>query len=91
MWALLAGIAGLGVTLYDRSNAQNAINSSGLASGLLQIGWGLNLALGASISMAAAAFVYLLRLKPTALTAVPASPPPLAPPPVVPVPTPPPE
>jgi hypothetical protein len=82
VWALLAGLAGTGVTLYDRSNVQDAINNGGpLTSGLAQVGWGLNLALGASISMAVAAVVHLLRAPHAAASEpVPASqPPPLVP------------
>src|SRR5438270_335621 len=46
VWALIAGIAGIAVTLYDRSNVQNALDKSGaFAQALVQIGWGLNLAL----------------------------------------------
>jgi hypothetical protein len=60
VWALLGGIAGIGITLYDRSHVQHAINQGGaLARALVQIGWGLNLALAASVSMTIAAAVYL--------------------------------
>ena len=45
VWALLGGIAGTAVTLYDRSNVQDAINKGGaFAHALVQVGWGLNLA-----------------------------------------------
>ena len=59
VWALLGGLGGLAVTLYDRSHVQNAIDHGGpLAKALVQVGWGLNLALAASVSMTIAAAVY---------------------------------
>lgn len=62
VWALLGGIVGVGVTLYDRSNVQNAIDKGGaFAQALVQVGWGLNLALAASASMTVAAAVYLVK------------------------------
>jgi hypothetical protein len=58
VWAFLGGIAGVAVTLYDRSNVQDAIDRGGLfAQALVQVGWGLNLALAASVSMSLAAAV----------------------------------
>ena len=60
VWPLLGGIGGIAITLYDRSNIQNVINHGGaLARALVQVGWGLNLALAASVSMTIAAAVYL--------------------------------
>lgn len=60
IWALLGGIAGAGVSIYDRSHVQSAINHGGVfASALVRVGWGLNLDLVASISMAVAAAVYI--------------------------------
>jgi hypothetical protein len=62
VWALLGGVAGLGVTLYDRSHVERAISHAGLlARALVQVGWGLNLALAASLSMAAAGVVCLFQ------------------------------
>jgi len=88
VWALLGGIAGTAVTLYDRSNMQNAINHGGaLTQALVQIGWGLNLSLVASISMALAAVVYLMQQR---TTEQPLPPPASTPPPVA-APTPPPD
>ena len=59
VWALLGGIAGVAITLYDRSNVQNAIDKGGaFTRALVQVGWGLNLALAASASMAVAGAVY---------------------------------
>jgi hypothetical protein len=90
VWALLAGIAGVAVTLYDRSNVQDAIKSGGaLGAALAEVGWGLNLALAASASMAIAGFVYLIKHR-DAQQSLPAELPPPTPPPVG-APTPPPE
>jgi len=60
VWVILAGLAGVGVTAYDRSNVQNAIDRGGpFAQAVAQVGWGLNLALIASISMGIAGVVAL--------------------------------
>ena len=84
VWALLGGIAGVAVTLYDRSNAQNEINKGGaFVQALVQIGWGLNLALAASASMTVAAAVYWWQQREQAQ---PLPPPASAPPPVAPSP-----
>lgn len=77
IWPLLAGAVGIAVTLYDRSDLQDRINQGGaLFQALVQVGWGLNLALAASVSMAVAALVSLIQgrgvTSPT--PAVPASP-----------------
>jgi hypothetical protein len=65
VWAFLGGIAGAAITLYDRSNVQDAIDRSGaLAQTLVQIGWGLNLALLASVSMTIAGAVYAWTQRP---------------------------
>ena len=83
VWALVAGIGGLAVTIYDRNNVQNAIDKGGaLTQALASIGWGLNLALAASASMAVAGLVWAARAE--ALEAgipAPASAPPVVPPP----------
>jgi len=86
VWALLAGIAGVAVTLYDRSNMQNAIDKGGsFTQALVQIGWGLNLALVASISLAVAAVVTMVRsgeaLDPDAARLLPPPTPPVGEPP----------
>jgi hypothetical protein len=79
VWDFLAGIAGIAVTLYDRSNVQNAIDNSGaFAQALVQVGWGLNLALAASVSMTVAAAVHWFK---TREQEHPLSPPTSAPPP----------
>jgi Protein of unknown function (DUF2510) len=55
VWAILAGVAGAGTTIYDRSNVSSAISDAGpLAQSVVQVGWGLNLAMVASISLAIA-------------------------------------
>jgi hypothetical protein len=62
LWAVLGGIAGAGVTIYDRENVSSAIQSGGaLAQALVQIGWGLNLAMIASISFAIAGVVWVAK------------------------------
>jgi hypothetical protein len=79
-WALLAGVGGAAVTIYDRSNIQDKINSSDVGS-LLQVGWGLNLAMIASISLAVAGLAALASAKPQqAPVSAPPEPPPSAPP-----------
>ncbi|MDT4891481.1 MAG: hypothetical protein QOE97_516 [Pseudonocardiales bacterium] len=66
VWAMLGGVAGVAVTLYDRSNVQNAIDKGGtFTQALVQIGWGLNLALAASASMTAAGAVYWFQTRET--------------------------
>jgi hypothetical protein len=61
LWALLGGAVGTAITIYDRNNLSSAINDGGtLTRGLAQVGWGLNLALIASISLGIAGLVVLL-------------------------------
>jgi hypothetical protein len=56
--AILGGVLGVAVTLYDRHHVQSVIQDGGaLVQGLVQIGWGLNLALAASVSLAVAGIV----------------------------------
>lgn len=57
--ALLGGLLGTAVTFYDRQNVHSAIQDGGaFAQALAQIGWGLNLALLASVSLAIAGIVW---------------------------------
>jgi hypothetical protein len=106
LWVLLAGIAGVAVTLYDRSHVQNAIDRGGVfAQAIVQVGWGLNLALIASISLGIVGIVRLaqasaepsseVRPLPFAISPAPRASteaPSITPPPVPPsVPTPPPD
>jgi hypothetical protein len=61
---LLAGIAGIAVTFYDRAQVQNAIDEGGdFAQAVAHVGWGLNLALAASISLTIASAVHLVRTR----------------------------
>ncbi len=55
----LAGLAGAGVAIYDRHHAQSTIDSSGGDGLFAQIGWGLNLAIVASIGLAISAIVLM--------------------------------
>jgi hypothetical protein len=92
-WALVGGVVGAGVTLYDRSHLQHAINKAGaLGQALVQVGWGLNLALVASISMAIGGAVAWRQQSALPEPLAPAaSPPPFEPPPRAAAPTPPPD
>jgi hypothetical protein len=67
VWPLLGGLAGLAVTAYDRENLQAA----GVFAGVLQVGWGLNLALIASVSMAVAGVFAIIQARRSAPAAVP--------------------
>ncbi|HVC85788.1 MAG TPA: hypothetical protein VNC40_00030 [Gaiellaceae bacterium] len=86
IWTLLAGAAGLAVTVYDRNNIQNKINQSGaFVKALASVGWGLNLALAASASMALAGLIWVAQTggQEAALQAPLSAPPVSEPPPVV--------
>jgi len=58
--ALAGGVLGAIITIYDRSNVGDAAGEAGQAGELVQVGWGLNLAIGASISLAIAGIVWVL-------------------------------
>jgi len=61
--ALIAGLGGAAVTLYDRHNIQDKIKSGGeFAQAVASVGWGLNLAPIASISLAIAGVVWLTNM-----------------------------
>jgi hypothetical protein len=67
LWALVGGIVGAATTIHDRNTVSDAISTSGaLAQGLVQIGWGLNLAMLASISFAISGLAWLLTFTPEA-------------------------
>ena len=84
VWPFLAGAAGVAVTLYDRQNVQNAINQGGtFAQALAHVGWGLNLALLASASMAVAALASKASRQKPSLNVSSPTPPPTSPPPSV--------
>ncbi len=57
--ALLAGVVGVAVTAHDFSHLESAINHSGPFAPVVHVGWGLIVALLASISMALAGLVGL--------------------------------
>jgi hypothetical protein len=54
----LAGGAGAGTTIYDRQNISSKISDTEF-SGLVQVGWGLNLAMVASIGLVVASLLLL--------------------------------
>jgi hypothetical protein len=58
--ALLAGAAGAAVTIYDRGNISDLADESSTDLALIEIGWGLNLAMGASIVLALSGLIALL-------------------------------
>src|SRR4029079_17123239 len=55
--AIAGGVLGAIITIYDRSNVGDAAGESGQAGELVQVGWGLNVAIVASISLALARVV----------------------------------
>jgi hypothetical protein len=59
--SLIAGVTGVAITLYDRSNLTSAVDEAGAFGALAQVGWGLNLALAASASLAIHAVVAATR------------------------------
>jgi hypothetical protein len=68
--ALLAGLAGLAVTLHDRRHPSTLLRGRHFPPGLQlvtsrfeQVGWGLDLALLASLSLAVCGLVWLLALR----------------------------
>jgi hypothetical protein len=61
--ALIGGVAGLSTAAYDRSNIQDRISNGGaLLRSVATVGWGLNLCLFASISLAIAGAVWLFKM-----------------------------
>jgi hypothetical protein len=62
VWPLLGGAAGTLTTIYDRGKVQDAIDEGGaLTQAVVQIGWGLNLAMIASISLAMAGIAWIAK------------------------------
>ena len=57
---LLAGAAGAVVTIYDRGNLADVATENTASSPCFQVGWGLNLAIGASIVLGVVGLVALL-------------------------------
>jgi hypothetical protein len=64
IWPFLAGIGGAAVTIHDRSHASHFIGrQSTFVRDLVHIGWGLNLAMVASISFAVCGLIWLLAIQ----------------------------
>ena len=78
--ALLGGVAGLAVTAYDLGNLQNAVGKgSGFEGYDAHVGWGLVLALLASIWMAIAGLVAVVQARSAPAAAGASSAPPVLP------------
>lgn len=61
--ALIGGVAGLSTADYDRNNIQDKISHGGaLLRSVASVGWGLNLCLIASMSLAIAGAVWLFKM-----------------------------
>jgi hypothetical protein len=61
--AIVGGVLGASVAIYDRSNVKDAASEGGELGELVQVGWGLNLALVASISLAISGVVWILKFE----------------------------
>jgi hypothetical protein len=60
-WLLISGLAGAGIALYDRHQVSAAISQAGaLGQALAQVGWGLNLATLASVSLVICGLTWLM-------------------------------
>jgi hypothetical protein len=59
--AIAGGVLGASVAIYDRTNVKDAAAEGGELGELVQVGWGLNLALVASISLAIAGAVWIVK------------------------------
>jgi len=59
--ALVAALAGIGATAITISDRGNVSGSEFADAGLVQVGWGLNLAMIASISLVVVSLVFLRR------------------------------
>ena len=57
--AIAGGVLGAITTIYDRSNLKDAAAEGGEFGNLVQVGWGLNLAMIASISFAISGVAWL--------------------------------
>jgi hypothetical protein len=61
-WALLAGIVAMLPAIYDRQHLTHWISNGGpLTQALVHVGWGLNLVIAASISLAICGVTGLIR------------------------------
>ncbi len=61
--AIVGGVLGAAVAMYDRSNLNDASSDGGELGELVQVGWGLNLAMVASISLAIAGAVWVVKFE----------------------------
>ena len=61
--AIAGGVLGASIAIYDRTNVKDAASENGQLGELVQVGWGLNLALVASISLALAGAVWILKFE----------------------------
>ncbi|MHB8643884.1 MAG: zinc ribbon domain-containing protein [Gaiellaceae bacterium] len=61
---VIGGLIGAFVTIHDRSHVSAAINNGGaLTQALVRVGWGLNLAMVASISLGVAGIIWLFAIE----------------------------
>jgi len=63
--AIAGGVLGAIITIYDRSNVSDAAGENAQVGELVQVGWGLNLAIVASISLAIAGVVWVVTFEQT--------------------------
>ena len=61
--AIVGGVLGASVAMYDRSHLKDAVSEGGELGELVQVGWGLNLAMVASISLAIAGAVWIVKFE----------------------------
>ena len=61
--AIVGGVLGASVAMYDRSHLKDAASEGGELGELVQVGWGLNLAMVASISLAIAGAVWIVKFE----------------------------
>ena len=61
--AIAGGVLGASIAIYDRANIDDAASDAGEFGELVQVGWGLNLAMVASISLAIAGAVWFVKFE----------------------------
>ena len=59
--AIAGGVLGASIAIYDRTNIEDAADETGRLGELVEVGWGLNLAMVASISLAIAGVVWIVK------------------------------
>ena len=59
--AIAGGVLGASIAIYDRTNLKDAASEAGRLGEPVHVGWGLNLALVASISLALAGAVWIAK------------------------------